>query len=76
MSTTVHPDVPPSWIDCHLKYRQNTRDFILKQIVQPMVDQRTARGLPPADTAYNMEEYEDLLMSDDREWLVEWDDSR
>lgn len=51
----------PGWEGCHLKYRENTFKFIKKQIVDVMASQRMARGLPPADSQAEAEEYQDQL---------------
>ena len=56
----------PSWEGCHEKYRGDTFTFIVQKIVRCMADQRLARGLPPADTAENADEYDGLLDPDDR----------
>ena len=57
------PQAPfaPQWAGCHQKYRENTYQFIMDKIVKAMAAQRLARGLPPADTVENAEEYEDML---------------
>ncbi|RXK37437.1 DNA-directed RNA polymerase III subunit RPC1 [Tremella mesenterica] len=53
------------WESCHDKFRENTFAFVRDNIVKVMADQRLSRGLPPADTLEDAEEYGDLLVPDD-----------
>ncbi|RSH95176.1 hypothetical protein EHS25_000262 [Saitozyma podzolica] len=57
----ARPTLLPGWEGCHEKYRENTYNFIIKSIVKAMADQRLARGLPPADTMEEADEYQELL---------------
>ncbi|RSH83323.1 uncharacterized protein EHS24_007001 [Apiotrichum porosum] len=59
------PAVPAEWQQVETKYRENTFLFVINGIVKPMAVQRAARGMPSADTADGIEEYEELLRSDD-----------
>lgn len=59
--------IPVEWEGCHDKFRQDTYNFIINNIVKTMADQRLARGIPLADTVETAEEYEDMLVSTDRE---------
>ncbi|KAL1407575.1 DNA-directed RNA polymerase III subunit C1 (rpo31) [Vanrija albida] len=58
-------EVPREWQQVHVKFRENTYKFVLDHVVKTMAAQREARGVPAADTAESMEEYEELLESDD-----------
>ena len=46
------------WEGCHDKFRENTYNFIVGKIVRAMADQRLARGVPPAETPEEAEEYD------------------
>ena len=57
--------LPPEWEGCHLKYRENTYNFIAEKIVKVMADQRLAHAMPGAETQEEANEYEDLLVPRD-----------
>lgn len=61
------PEVPVEWQQVHVKFRENTYNFIVDHIAKTMAAQRVARGVPAADTAEDIEEYEDFLQSSDGE---------
>lgn len=59
----------PGWEGCHVRYRENTFNFIKDSIVRVMADQRAVRGLPRADVAKEAEEYQNDLDPEDRKYL-------
>lgn len=61
------PAVPTEWKQVHVKFRENTYNFVVDKIAKTMAEQRVARGVPAADTMEELEEYEDFLQSSDRE---------
>lgn len=64
------PELREGWDGCHIKYRENTYCFIRDVIVGGMVAQRVARGLPPASSASEAYEMQDLLDPDEGELSV------
>lgn len=50
-------EVADGWKQVHLKFRENTYQFITTKIVRAMADQRLARGLPPGESAIEAENY-------------------
>lgn len=59
------PAMLPGWDNCHSKFREITFKFIQEKIVRVMAEQRLSRGLPPAETPEDAEEYGDLLVPQD-----------
>jgi DNA-directed RNA polymerase III subunit RPC1 len=61
------PEVPTEWRQVHVQFRQNTYNFIMG-VAKKIAAQRVKRGVPAADTAEDIDEYEDFLQSSDREY--------
>ena len=62
---THRPLLADGWAGCHEKFREDTFHFIMDKVVKTMAEHRLARGLPPAETSEEAEEYHEALYPSD-----------
>jgi hypothetical protein len=67
LTEQVVPD--KDWLaSCHKAYRKETSEFLLVDIVKPMMVQRDARGVLVGEDAERARDYSHALVSEDGEW--------